>query len=352
MKHIYLYLILFASLVFSSCEKDETKLESLPSAEVNAPELTLEGSSNYIAEESTLNIYPNVLNWTKSNFGNPSILGTYVLQIDTTPNFTSRIEKTIGNNIYSYALSGKELSGWGTNFNKSTDNLKEVTLFFRIAASIYVNNPTSIIVKPDTVFSQSVNIAVTPILLETPVIYVPGNQQGWNPASATKLYSSGRDNIYTGYVYLDGEFKFTTAPNWDEVSYGLGSSDGTLSSSGGNITATKGYYWASVNIPSLTYSITSVEWSVIGSALNGWDSDVPLLFNTSTNKLSLTVAMNAGEFKFRRDKSWDTSLGLSDKAGVLTPQNGSNITVEGDGTYTITLDLSDPENFTYTLTKQ
>ena len=58
-------------------------------------------------------------------------------------------------------------------------------------------------------------------------IYVPGNGQkyntgaegmpewGWTPELAAALQSPNFDGVYTGYVYLDGGFKFTKERNWN-----------------------------------------------------------------------------------------------------------------------------------------
>lgn len=353
MKQLYIYIaIIFATLSLFSCEKDETKLEVLPIGEVNVPELTLEGASRYVAEDFNLTIYPNVLSWTKSNFGSPEILGIYTLQVDTTPDFTTKIEKSIGVDTYSLALSGSQLNEWGLNFSLDKNDLKEVSLFMRVGTSVYVNNPTSIINKPDTAFSENITIRVAPMLAEIPVIYVPGNHQGWSPDNAPKLYSEARDNIYTGYVYLNGEFKFTSAPNWENTTYGIGATDGTLSETGGNLTTTSGYYWASVNIKDLTYKLTSVEWSLVGDAIGGWDKDLLLEVDATTGLLKITTNLSVGEFKFRRDKSWDVSLGKTDEEGVLTSKDGANIPIESAGKYTVVLNLSDIEKYTYSVTKQ
>ena len=48
----------------------------------------------------------------------------------------------------------------------------------------------------------------------------------------------------SGFVSLDGEFKFTSEKSWDGVNYGAGAKDGTLSTDGGagNLKAEKGFY--------------------------------------------------------------------------------------------------------------
>ena len=57
-----------------------------------------------------------------------------------------------------------------------------------------------------------------------------------------------------------------------------------------------------------------------------------------------TIAMTAGEYKFRFNNGWDINLGGSlDKLQF----DGSNITIDEAGTYDVILDLS---NLPYTAT--
>jgi len=353
MKQFYTYIaLIFVIFSFLSCNKDETKIEVLPQGKIVAPTLTrATEKSTYIAEKTNLKEVFDSLSWTKADLGNPQILGSYTIQVDVTPSFTSKLQKTIGVNTYSYNLSGSELNDWGVRLNKSPNNLQKVTLYIRIAVSANVANPSSIINKPDSAYSNYVSLDVVPLLNNIPVVYVPGNQQNWNPSTASRLYSQNFDNIYTGYVYLDGEFKFTSFPNWDGDNYGAGSTIGSLALNGGNLSTNKGYYWAAVDLNKLTYKLTEVEWSVIGSALKGWDEDVMMSYNTNLDMLSVETTMKAGEFKFRRDKTWDIGLGLGIN-GELTSKDGANIMNQNTGLFLLTLDLSNPEEPKYSVTKK
>ena len=64
--------------------------------------------------------------------------------------------------------------------------------------------------------SAAATIAVTAYELPYPkeeYIWIPGNHQGWAPATAPRLRSVNLDGVYTGFCYLDGEFKFTCNPH-------------------------------------------------------------------------------------------------------------------------------------------
>ncbi len=185
-----------------------------------------------------------------------------------------------------------------------------------------------------------------------PLLYIPGNHQGWDPASAPTLYTENMDLVYDGFVYLDGEYKFTSAPNWDNTNYGNGG-DGKLSTDGGagNLNAPAGFYYLKADLNTLTYQQTLTEWGIIGDATAGaWDSSTPMTYNRNANTWTVTTALEGGkDFKFRANDAWDINLGGS--AGKLT-FGGDNIRVNESGTYTIVLKITNAlDGYTYTINK-
>ena len=181
-------------------------------------------------------------------------------------------------------------------------------------------------------------------------LYVPGGHQGWNPAEAPTLYSRNFDFRYSGYVYFgeaNTEFKFTAQPAWEGTNYGDGG-NGTLSTDGGNLkVAEAGMYKIDVDLSgSPIYTMTKTEWGLIGDATpGGWDNSTPMSYDPTTGLWSVTTTLLDGAFKFRANNSWDINLG-----GDLNnlSYGGDNIPATG-GTYTITLDLSDPAAFKATI---
>lgn len=180
-------------------------------------------------------------------------------------------------------------------------------------------------------------------------LYVPGGHQGWDPASAPTLYNRNFDFKYSGYVYFadaNTEFKFTAQPGWDGTNYGDGG-DGTISTDGGNLkVAEAGMYKIDVDLTANTYTLTKTEWGLIGDATDGgWDNSTPMSYDPTTGLWSVTTTLKDGTFKFRANNAWDINLG-----GDLNnlSYGGDNIAATA-GTYTITLDLSDPEAFKATV---
>ncbi|WP_314791375.1 SusF/SusE family outer membrane protein [Tannerella forsythia] len=184
----------------------------------------------------------------------------------------------------------------------------------------------------------------------SPFLYVPGNHQGWAPATAPFVHSTDFMN-YSGFVSLDGEFKFTSEKSWDGVNYGAGAKDGALSTDGGagNLKAEKGFYLLKANISSLTWSAVLIQtFGLIGSATDGgWDTSTPMTFDAAKSEYSITAALKDGELKFRANDVWDVNLGGDPEHLTF---GGANIAVKA-GTYKITLSLSDAQKYTCTIAK-
>lgn len=80
------------------------------------------------------------------------------------------------------------------------------------------------------------------------------------------------------------------------------------------------------------------NWSVIG--VNGdWDNDITMYIKDNYF-VAYDVEIKTGDFKFRKDKSWDVNFGGEGKTNtaVLAAADGSNITVPA-GTYDLYLDV-------------
>lgn len=182
----------------------------------------------------------------------------------------------------------------------------------------------------------------------SPYLYVPGNQQGWNPSTASYIYAADVVN-YQGYISLDGEFKLTPNRDWS-VAYGV-DADNKLSTSGGNISVeTAGFYLLTASLETFAWSATHIEtYGLIGDATEGgWDTSTPMIFDAATSSYTATVTLKDGSFKFRANNGWDINLGGD--LGNLTP-GGDNIAVTA-GTYEITLHLGDAAKYSATMVKQ
>ena len=269
----------------------------------------------------------------------------------------------VGSDVLSKTFKGIDMNTLALNLGIPANT--SGTLVFRIQAY-----------QDRNAFSNAVTVAVTTYKKIVAfshgwaVLNLPGFYQGWSPSTAGTV-AAEQPNIYEGFVYMpastDGSayhFKFTSAPDWNHVNYGNGASAGLLSTdgqAGDLVLPAAGFYELVANTSKLTWTYTPVTWGIIGDATpGGWSSDTPLTYDPSTGLWTVTANMlSTGSFKFRANNAWDIDFGI-DSDGRLAyadnpayPYNGSlnNLSVPTSGSYTITLDLRNPNNYTYTLKK-
>jgi hypothetical protein len=219
-----------------------------------------------------------------------------------------------------------------------------------------------------TTYSNVLTLTVTPYF-DIPFyasLYVPGAYQGWSPATAMRISSPSANKLYEGYVnYTDPaslEFKYTSDPDWNHTNYGDGGS-GKLSTDGsaGNLKVpSTGYYLLKGDLTGNTWSVTKTQWGIIGDATpNGWGASTALTFDAATQTwggiIHLTAAAPgaaATACKFRANDAWDINLGDNKPANGILKYGGENIPVTVTGDYKVTLDLTHPAFYYYSLIKQ
>lgn len=240
----------------------------------------------------------------------------------------------------------KTVSEWNELFVRTLGIAEETTAEVNFTVTAFSETSTN------GVPSAPVTIKVTTYKRDFPseeYIYIPGNHQGWAPATASALWSAELNGVYSGFSYLDGDFKFTIARDWNTGEYNSSNftnySEG-LSDAGGNINmATPGFYYivADVMTGTLTATLTS-SWGVIGNATpGGWDAESPLTYNAEKGCWSATIALTAGELKFRANNSWDSGIDLGGALDELLLKGG-NIAINDPGTYLIELYLQRTDN--------
>ncbi len=180
-------------------------------------------------------------------------------------------------------------------------------------------------------------------------LYTPGNSNGWN-APASQILTTTDYTNYAGYVYLNGDFKFNPDTSWAGRDFGCNDAfvyegsplTGTGVADGGtniNVPVT-GAYYVTLNYPTRETKLVLIDtYGLIGDATEGgWNDSTPLTpsadFLTWTGDVTLK---GTGELKFRANNGWDINLG-GDLFNLTA--GGDNIPTPGEGTYTVTLDLS------------
>jgi hypothetical protein len=176
---------------------------------------------------------------------------------------------------------------------------------------------------------------------------------GWDGPDMPLEYDPFTDQWRAVVTLLDGQMKIRSNNAWGN-DYGDANLDGILDrDADNNINVTAGNYVVTVDFNTLQYSIEPINiWGLVGSAVpNGWDGPNPRLsidFSQEDVWYINNITLSDGEFKFRTNDSWDVNYGDTGLDGVLE-SGGDNIPVAA-GTYNITLEFSNPNAPTYTIT--
>ncbi len=85
------------------------------------------------------------------------------------------------------------------------------------------------------------------------------------------------------------------------------------------------------------------SWSLIGDAISGWSTDVVMTYDCVSKTYSYKGPIKAmagtspAGYKFRFNSDWTANLGGASPTGGALTQDGPNLSVAADGTYTIVL---------------
>lgn len=337
-------LVAFGAVLFVSCKKDETQATT---AGGTAPVLT-PSAATFALTLAGAATDGGTFTWTKANYGYAAVVNYKLQYAKTGTSFASFKETDLGNNITTRTFKQSELNGMAISLGVTAGNAQDID--FRIKASIGLD------ALPVYSAIAKVNIGTYDLIV---FWYVPGDYQGWSPSDAACPKLGSPDfNSYEGYVNVPNpgsfEFKITSDPDWNHTNYGSASA-GVLSTSGGNIVwpGGVGYYKVNANKTALTYNLKKCAWNLIGNAPTAsanWSNDVPMTYDAVNKVWKVTTTLVAGEFKFRNTGDWGLNYGDDGANGTLE-EGGANIVVSAAqaGTKTITLDLSKPRRYTFTI---
>ncbi|RCH55695.1 DUF5116 domain-containing protein [Mucilaginibacter hurinus] len=344
-----IYNTIFLLLALAGCKKDN--IVAVIKNNPGAPAITTPAAASTITITKDDMDTRVVMRWNRADYGAKAVLN-YTVQLDKAGNnFAAPV--TLGNtatdslSITRAGLNNAVMTSLGLPANAESEVEMRVTTAF----------------NKDTVTSNPVKFKVVTYKDPEPVrlqLWLPGAYQGWSPPAAPVIYNVEGSN-YEGYVYMAtaGEFKFTSAPDWDHINYGY-EADGKLTTDGlkgGIIVPSAGYYKFNVNVDALTYSYTLVEsFGLIGTATPGqWDNSTPMTYNATTGVWTVTTDLAAGALKFRANNGWDLNYGpavTADLSGRLIQTNDAiNITEAGNYTVTIDMRQSTPDGYTYMVVK-
>ena len=345
----YITLILVIAVTFMSCEDDQD-LTKINESNFVAPVLSgITADQNYVLVKDTTSVDALKakwvdLSWTEADFGQ-TLATTYTIQID-------KVGSDFSNVIEFNTSSETEISILGETINSKMYNMEDNYYPPLVEANVEIRIKAVVSEYVNPVYSVVTSFSLTPFDAGKPKLYVTGTHQPtpWDFASAQTLYSLVEDENYEGYIYLtDCEFKLNKTP---DIAWGAGATAGTIAIDGPNFTnATEGMYWIDVDTLSATISTEVRNWGIIGSATpGGWDTDTDMEYDFELGKLKATLDLTAADIKFRVNDGWAINLGDNDADGTME-QDGANIVVSEAGNYTVYLDLSNPEKFSYELVK-
>jgi hypothetical protein len=346
-----IFFLSLLSLALFSCEKDEERMVvtqgTAPVLSASLTSLTLD-KADIDKNAITFSWTPVALNWSQPGYTYNNAQ-TYVLEIDSAGrSFTKATAVEIGTSTEKqFTVADFNALLTRLEFEPGATGQLEMRLKSVLGSNI------------SPLYSNVLTLTATSYtdIKEYPSLYVPGNYQGWSPDKAPKVSAINADaaKVYEGYVNFteaSNKFKFTTAPNWDNINYGDGGT-GKLSTTGGDLTVEgAGYYLLKVNLNDNTWSAVKTSWGVIGDATEkGWDSDQDMTYDATAKVWKTTLALNPGKIKFRANDGWDINMGDKNPVDGFLSYGGADIEIKEAGRYEIILNIDNPGNYSYSLKK-
>lgn len=348
MKNLIIIILAFIGVSFlTSCEK-EMKDPRLDMSQTVKPAFNnpASGSSFVLTQDGTDSIFTE-FSWTAAVYNLDNVSSTnYVLEMAPAgSNFAGAVNLvTTTGTSFSITIGQMNSKLLGMGLVKDSAQNIELRIF------TYINKESDY----SNIYSDVIALTVTPYepIIGFPRLYVPGDYQEWDYATAPKIYDFDNDGEYNGYIYFpEGgtlKFKFSSDPDSEHTIYGDGGGGSLSTDSGaGDLTVpAAGGYAIVVDVNLLTWSATLQNWGVIGQWLD-WASDINLEWDITTQELSVTVenipAAADQRFKYRANDAWDINLGAKTPDDGTLVQGGADIPIPDGGTITFYLSFITPE---------
>lgn len=354
MKTIKGFIAVLASLtVLASCEKDGDNiiLSGFESSELVATThqvvLSSENRNQVVLSLAWDNCHLTVNN---PHMGVADGTLTTSLQVSSTPSFTTVIESVESH--LSRAYTGTELNSVAKNIGLTPD--VESTLYFRLKASIGNNL--------DPKYSQTTEVKVTPYSISMKELHVLDASKSNTLAT---LYSPTENGEYAGFMSATGWMNCWFSEN-DGTIWGNYAADGhafEISDSGDAwncwfpepvgcyyvTVSTKDKEWTATHVPALTVSgAVSASMSYTSNSKT-WKATV----TTTTDNASIRIAGTGKQYNATtRDGGTpiDTPIAFAANGNTISlVAAAGDITIAKAGSYTLTLDFSNPAAWTYAL---
>ncbi|WP_183574056.1 SusE domain-containing protein [Mucilaginibacter sp. X5P1] len=345
MKKIFIIAAVLSFALLQACKKD--KLANV--GNIQAPVITSPSADTAIIVTAADSSQILKINWKSASYGVSAVV-SYFVQVDSAgKNFSTLVNLGNLTSANSVSLSYGTLNTLLTNGLNLAPNAP-TSVELRVGSAIY---------GKDTVYSKVVKIALT-TFKGVDRLWLPGSYEGYAPANAPSIPKQS-PNMFEGYAYFSaaGNFKFTSAPDYNHINYGDGG-NGTLTTdgnAGGIGYSSAGVYLLDANTSALTYSASLISsMGIIGPATpGGWNASTAMTYNGNF-VWSITINLIGSQpLKFRANDAWTINYGPAVDAltGVLQFNNPGAITIASDGNYTVTIDMSQSKTnaYTYTIVK-
>lgn len=361
----YISCFVLATLFIASCKK-EGRQYFIEEGQFAGNALS-STSANVVLLSANENNTAVTFNWAKANFGEKPVI-KYTLQLDV-PSDTSGVNGWANAKNFDAGTNSDDYSFLVKDINNTLNAMALAAgvshdIVVRVKAEVPQYNGSASSITP--IYTNAILVKMTPYSLS---LYIPGEYQGWSPATAPELNPvEGRPGMYEGYVYMPGTgtkyFKYTSARDWDHINYGDGG-NGTFSTdglAGGLSVPDGGYYEVTANLNNNTWTATKTTWSIVGDATpGGWNTDTQMTYDAVSQVWKVTCDMlSTGSFKFRANNAWTIDFGIDPATSELVYADNPflgytaglwNLAVPTSGNYTITLDLHVSQQYTYILHK-
>jgi len=304
MKNKFFILTIFC-IALLACDTDIEKTVVKPTSEVVPSVLKSEGFTNIVIDESNIHLFPLVLNWTKSDFGE-DVLVEYALEMATDVSFINSFVVNIGNNVYSKALSCADLSKWVINHFNGLDanNLPvRVNLQMRIYATIALENPT-VTIPPDKVYSNTISLSVVPYYVPdaypTEMFMIGKDFGDWNwssdgVAKMTPVHSFEGHFWCVRYITAGNGFKWCSKREWNGDFFSIGEDIGFYTKDGNAFVEKDGMYMVYMDMVSGKISVEPARVYGMGDCFGGWNT-LNYPFEVSGKTMTRTT-VGAGELR-------------------------------------------------------
>jgi hypothetical protein len=355
MKNISKSIIALFAVVALSCSvedvQDRPVIEGVDSPVLTAPT----AGAAYVLSPANATAQAERFTWKSANYGG-AVEVVYTVEVDKK-----------GNAFKTPVVLASRKSENQASVSVETMNGAALTLKSTPFAPAEFEVRVKSTVGTQIMLSNVVGIVITPYTTESPKLWVPGGYakasgypNDWDPATSPQLSASGYGKVdFEGYINFNdagAEYKFTSFPEW-KGEYAAGATAGTIATSGANLKIpAAGYYKMEVDTEKLTYKVTAQVWGIVCNGTpGGWDADTKMTYNKVAKTWSIIATLTTQSapdngMKFRANNNWDYNFGDTGADGTLEA-GGTNISTTA-GTYLITLDLSHPRAYTYTMVKQ